>query len=62
MTYINLPQSRLEINESLEQLRVLEAGYRLKVAVSAHPYDGVSVDTPEDLERVREIVQTRINK
>lgn len=62
MTYINLPQSRLEINESLEQLRVLEAGYRLKVAVSGHPYDGVSVDTPEDLERVREIVQTRINK
>ena len=59
MTYIHLPQSRLEINESLEQLRVLEAGYRLKVVVSAHPYDGVSVDTPEDLERVREIVGAR---
>ena len=59
MTYIRLPQSRLEINESLEQLRVLEAGYRLKVVVSAHPYEGVSVDTPEDLERVRQIVQQR---
>ena len=59
MTYISLPQSRLEINESLEQLRVLEAGYRLKVVVSAHPYEGVSVDTPEDLERVRQIVQQR---
>lgn len=59
MTYIGLPQSRLEINESLEQLRVLEAGYRLKVVVSAHPYDGVSVDTQEDLERVRQIVQQR---
>lgn len=57
MTYIALPQSRLEINESLEQLRVLEAGYRLKVIVSAHPYDGVSVDTQEDLEKVRQIVQ-----
>lgn len=62
MTYISLPQSRLEINESLEQLRVLEAGYRLKVVVSAHPYDGVSVDTPEDLERVRQLVQARMNK
>lgn len=56
MTYISLPQSRLEVNESLEQLRVLEAGYRLKVVVSAHPYNGVSVDTPADLERVRQIV------
>lgn len=35
----------------LEQLRVLEAGYQLKVVVSAHPYDGISVDTQEDLEK-----------
>jgi len=60
LTYITLPQTRLEINESLEQLRVLEAGYRLKVVVSVHPYDGVSVDTAEDLERVRQIVQARL--
>ena len=62
LTYIALPQSRLEINESLEQLRVLEAGYQLKVVVSAHPYDGISVDTQEDLEKVRQIVQARINR
>jgi 3-deoxy-manno-octulosonate cytidylyltransferase (CMP-KDO synthetase) len=60
MKYVTLPQSRLEINESLEQLRVLEAGYRLKVVVSAHPYDGVSVDTPEDLDEVRRIVAARM--
>jgi len=60
MTYITLPQTRLEINESLEQLRVLESGYRLKVMVSAHPYAGISVDTPEDLERVRQIVQAQL--
>jgi len=60
LTYIALPQSRLEINESLEQLRVLEAGYQLKVVVSAHPYDGVSVDTLEDLEKVRQIVQAQL--
>lgn len=59
LTYIAMPQSRLEIVESLEQLRVLEAGYKLKIAVSKHPYDGVSVDTQEDLERVRQIVATR---
>ena len=60
MTYITLPQTRLEINESLEQLRVLESGYRLLVLVSAHPYDGISVDTQEDLERVRQIVQAQL--
>ena len=62
LTYITLPQSRLEINESLEQLRVLESGYRLKVAVSAHLYEGVSVDTAEDLERVRQIMQAQIGR
>lgn len=60
MTYIALPQSRLEINESLEQLRVLEAGYRLKVIISAFPYDGMSVDTLEDLEKARQIFQVRM--
>jgi 3-deoxy-manno-octulosonate cytidylyltransferase (CMP-KDO synthetase) len=57
MTYVKIPQTRLEINESLEQLRVLEAGYRLKVVVSAYPYTGLSVDTQEDLEKVRQIIQ-----
>jgi 3-deoxy-manno-octulosonate cytidylyltransferase (CMP-KDO synthetase) len=61
-TYVALPQSRLEITESLEQLRVLEAGYRLKVVVSAHPYDGMSVDTPEDLEQVRRIIRARMER
>lgn len=60
LTYITMPQSRLEMVESLEQLRVLEAGYKLKIAISRHPYEGVSVDTPEDLERVRQIVQARV--
>jgi 3-deoxy-manno-octulosonate cytidylyltransferase (CMP-KDO synthetase) len=60
MTYIKIPQTRLEIIESLEQLRVLESGYRLKVVVSAQKYAGLSVDTEEDLARVREIIQARI--
>ena len=62
LTYVALPQSRLEIIESLEQLRVLEEGYKLKIAVSAHPYDGVSVDTQEDLEKVRQIVQAQVGR
>jgi len=59
MTYIKIPQTRLEINESLEQLRVLESGYKLKVTITAFEYAGLSVDTAEDLEQVRQIIQAQ---
>jgi 3-deoxy-manno-octulosonate cytidylyltransferase (CMP-KDO synthetase) len=54
-----LPQTPLEIEESLEQLRALEHGFRIRV-VETH-YDSIGVDTPEDLERVRQrmTIETR---
>lgn len=51
LKYIGLSQSQLELAESLEQLRVLSNGYRIKVVEVER--DSVGVDTPEDLERVR---------
>lgn len=47
-----LPQSRLERAEKLEQLRALENGYTIKVAVTET--DTIGIDTPEELERVRQ--------
>jgi len=47
----------LELSESLEQLRALESGRRIKVVEVE--YNPVSVDTPEDLERVRKIVKEK---
>lgn len=44
----------LERVEGLEQLRVLEHGYRIKAPLS--PYPAVGVDTPADLERVRALL------
>lgn len=44
-----LPQSSLELAESLEQLRWLQNGYRIKVGLT--DIETVGIDTPEDLER-----------
>jgi 3-deoxy-manno-octulosonate cytidylyltransferase (CMP-KDO synthetase) len=53
-----LPQTELEITESLEQLRVLENGYRIFVVeTSCENAAGVSVDTPEDLKRVEQLMR-----
>lgn len=52
--FVALPQSPLEKREKLEQLRALEAGFRIDaVVVDTVP---LGVDTPEDLERAREIL------
>jgi 3-deoxy-manno-octulosonate cytidylyltransferase (CMP-KDO synthetase) len=54
-TYKNLPVSDLEKTECLEQLRVLEAGFRIKVIETK--YDTMGVDTPADLEKVKEYLE-----
>jgi 3-deoxy-manno-octulosonate cytidylyltransferase (CMP-KDO synthetase) len=50
-----LPQSALEISESLEQLRWIENGYRIKVGLSDCPTIGI--DTPDDLENARKFCE-----
>lgn len=44
-----MTQSSLETNESLEQLRWLENGLRIKVGITSH--SSIGIDTPQDLER-----------
>jgi len=54
-TYKNLPASTLEKTECLEQLRVLEDGFRIKVLETK--YDTIGVDTRQDLEKVKEYLR-----
>jgi len=51
LTFTQWDSSPLEQAEQLEQLRILEHGQRIKCVVTEH--DSLSVDTPEDLERLK---------
>ncbi len=52
--FVSLPPSPLELREKLEQLRALEDGIRIDVAIVGETPLGV--DTPHDLERARELL------
>lgn len=52
-----LPQSSLEIAESLEQLRWLQNGFKIKVGTT--DVETVGIDTPQDLERAEEFLKTQ---
>ncbi len=54
--YHSLPQSSLELTESLDQLRFLQNGVPIYVAET--PHDTVGVDTEADLERVITMFET----
>lgn len=53
-----LPQSSFEIAESLEQLRWLQNGFKIKVGTT--DVETVGIDTPQDLERAEEFLKTQL--
>jgi 3-deoxy-manno-octulosonate cytidylyltransferase (CMP-KDO synthetase) len=54
LEFAGLAPTPLEQAESLEQLRALEHGFRIRAVETTH--DSIGVDTPADLERVRRLV------
>jgi 3-deoxy-manno-octulosonate cytidylyltransferase (CMP-KDO synthetase) len=55
LRYPGFPVGPLERAERLEQLRALENGYKIRVVET--DYESLGVDTPHDLERVRELIR-----
>ncbi len=56
--YSRLPEGVLERAERLEQLRVLENGYRIKIGITE--YDSIPIDTKDDVTRVIALLQSKI--
>lgn len=54
LRYTKLPQTPLELAESLEQLRALEHGHRIRVCLTQHRT--LEINTPEEFERAQEFV------
>ncbi|MCO5549961.1 hypothetical protein L7F22_003438 [Adiantum nelumboides] len=56
-TYARLPSSPLQLEEDLEQLKVLENGYKMKVIKVDHEAHGV--DSPEDISKIEALMKER---
>lgn len=56
LTFVGLPEGEWERFEKLEQLRALEYGYTIRVVLTDH--DSIEVDTPKDIKRVEEYLQS----
>ena len=56
-TFVKLPESKLEKVEKLEQLRLLENGYKIRMI--ATEYQGKGIDTPEDLVQLMKYMKRR---
>ncbi|MFA5447636.1 MAG: 3-deoxy-manno-octulosonate cytidylyltransferase [Sphaerochaeta sp.] len=60
MKYIELEPTPLMSTESLEQMKVLEHGYKIKVVKTKFKHEAMSVDTPEDLAAVEAIMKAKM--
>jgi 3-deoxy-manno-octulosonate cytidylyltransferase (CMP-KDO synthetase) len=57
--YAKMPESSLEQSEKLEQLRILENGFKIKIGFTE--YDSIPIDTLADADRVVNILKNQLN-
>ena len=58
--FVEMQHGKLEQIEKLEQLRLLENGIRIKMIET--DYEGIGIDTPQDLEKAEKIIATKRNR
>jgi 3-deoxy-manno-octulosonate cytidylyltransferase (CMP-KDO synthetase) len=58
--FLKMQQTPIEIKEGVEQMRILEHGYRMCIVKG--DYDNLGVNTPEELEQVRTIIAAQLKK
>lgn len=58
--YVELPRQPLEIAESVEEMRILENGYKMKVVPGN--FESVGVNTPEELELATEMIKKQLGQ
>ena len=56
LDFYKLPMQSLEASEKLEQLRYLEYGKKIKMVLTSHA--GIGIDTPEDLEKAKRLLES----
>jgi 3-deoxy-manno-octulosonate cytidylyltransferase (CMP-KDO synthetase) len=56
LEYLKLEPTPLEIAESIDMLRILEHGMKVRMARTKHKTQ--SVDTPDDLKKVQQLMQS----
>lgn len=57
LKFASLPKAKLEITESLEQLRAIENGFKIKTVLTE--IESIGVDTPEDLVKAEQLIKER---
>ena len=57
--FVEMPQTEMEKAEQLEQLRVIENGYKIRVIETK--YQSIGVDLPEHVHQVEKMLQGEIN-
>jgi 3-deoxy-manno-octulosonate cytidylyltransferase (CMP-KDO synthetase) len=60
LQFTELAETALEQAEKLEQLRILENGFRIKATITEH--DSIAVDTAEDADKVRRLLEKNKGK
>lgn len=58
LKYVTWEPTKLELAEGLEQMRVMEHGYKIRITETKYPRVAPCIDTAEDLEQAREYLKT----